>query len=328
MKIQKIEITPKTIILTIFFLLLLKFVWIIKDLIFSLFIAFIIVSALKPAVEFLVKKKFPRLLASLIVYFLFLFAIINVFALILPPLVGETAHFLQTLPYILRTMSNNFPISIQLNTIAQYIPNITTQAFDAIRGIFSNAVFIMSTLFFGFYMLLEENILQKSLSKFFDESITGPIINIIQLAEKRMSAWFWGEVILMTVIGIMTFVGLNLIGMRYILALSVLAGLFEVIPNIGPIASLVPAFIIGMSESYFLGFTTIALYFIVQQLENHLIVPLVMKRAVGLSPIVTLMALIIGGKLAGILGVLLSVPTTLFLETVLIEFMKIKKQNV
>lgn len=328
MKIQKIEITPKTIIFIIAVLLTLKFIWIIRDLVFSLFIAFIIVSALKPVVESLVKKGTPRLLASILVFFLFLFVIVNVFAIILPPLLGEISHLLRTLPHILKTISYSFPLSIQIETITQYIPNITTQAFDVLKGIFSNAVFVMSTIFFSFYLLLEDNILQKSLTKYFDVSISTPIINVIQAAEKRMNAWFWGEIILMTVIGVMTFIGLNLIGMRYTLALSVLAGLLEVIPNIGPITSLIPAFLIGISESYFLGFTTVALYFIIQQLENHLIVPIVMKRAVGLSPLVTLIALIIGGKLAGVFGVLLSVPTTLFLETVLVEYMKMKKHNV
>lgn len=327
MKTQRIEITPKTIILTLSFLLLIKFFWIIKDLVFSLFIAFIIVSALKPLVSFFVSKKLPRLIACIIVYILFLFVIVNLFVIIIPPLLGEITHLLKTLPYIIKTISYSLPISIQLDSFTQYIPNITTQAFDIVKGIFSNALFVVSTLFFGFYMLLEENMLMKTLSRFLKEEKVKTIIAIVEAAEKRMNAWFWGEITLMTVIGVMTFIGLNLIGMKYVLALSVLAGLFEVIPNIGPITSLIPAFLIGVSESYFLGFATIALYFVIQQLENHLIVPLVMKRAVGLSPIITLVALIVGGKLAGVLGVLLAVPTTLFFETIAIELIKIKKQT-
>ena len=70
----------------------------------------------------------------------------------------------------------------------------------------------------------------------------------------------------------------------------------------------------------------IALYFIVQQLENNLIVPFVMKKAVGIHPIITLIALIIGGKLAGIMGVILAIPTTIFLETILIEMNKFDKR--
>lgn len=323
-----IEITPKTIIITIAIILLLLLVWIVKDLVFSLIIAFIIVGALKPIITFFVNKGVPRLLVCIVVYLLFVFGIVSLFVLIVPPLVGEIAHFFRTLPYILQTISNNLPVTIPLDVVTQYIPNATTQVIDIIKGIFSNAFFVTSTLFFGFYMLMEENILKKTLSRFLDQKKVLMVVDIVEKAEKRMNAWFWGEILLMTVIGIMTFIGLSVTGMKYVLALSVLAGLLEVVPNIGPIISLVPAFLIGISHSYFLGFSMIALYFIIQQLENHLIVPLVMKRAVGLSPIITLIMLVVGGKLAGILGVLLAVPTALLLETVLLEVLKNQKNNV
>jgi len=103
--------------------------------------------------------------------------------------------------------------------------------------------------------------------------------------------------------------------------------LLEIVPNIGPTLSAVPAILIGLSQSYFLGAANLALYVAIQQFENHLIVPLVMKKATGLNPIVTLSALIIGGKLAGTLGVVLAIPTTLFIETVLIGVVKAKKET-
>jgi len=114
--------------------------------------------------------------------------------------------------------------------------------------------------------------------------------------------------------------------MKYAVALAVLAGLLEVVPNLGPIISTIPAALIGFSISYVLGLSNIALYFIVQQVENNLIVPLVVKKVVGLHPIITLMALMIGGKLAGVLGVLLAVPTTIFVETILIENQKLQRK--
>lgn len=327
MKPQTIEITPKTIIFTILFILSLQLIWLLKDLAFSLLIAFIIVSALKPIVEFLVSKRIPRTMAAIFAYIIFLFSIGYVFGLIIPSLISEVVHFSRMLPSILQSFSNSFPTLFPLDSLVQYVPNVTTQAFDIVKGIFSNALFVISTLFFGFYMLVEEDLIKKLLSRFLDEKKLNTITGIVEKTEKRMNAWFWGEITLMTVIGVMTFVGLNLIGMKYVLALSVLAGLLEVIPNIGPVTSLVPAFLIGISESYFMGFAMIALYFIIQQLENNVIVPMIMRRAVGLNPIVTLISLIVGGKLAGVLGILLAVPTTLFLDTVLLEIMRIRKLN-
>ena len=97
-------------------------------------------------------------------------------------------------------------------------------------------------------------------------------------------------------------------------------------PPFGPIISAIPAALIGFSHSYILGLSNIALYFVAQQLENNLIVPIVMNKIVGVHPVITLMALIIGGKLAGVLGVLLAVPTTIFIETLLIESQKLQKK--
>jgi len=124
----------------------------------------------------------------------------------------------------------------------------------------------------------------------------------------------------------MTYIGLNIIGMKYALALAVLAGLLEVIPSLGPIASSVPAILIGLSYSPVMGLYSTILYLIVQQLENNLVVPVVMKKATGLHPIITLIAMVIGGKLAGIMGVLLAVPSTIFIETILIESQKFARK--
>ena len=116
-----------------------------------------------------------------------------------------------------------------------------------------------------------------------------------------------------------------MIGIRYSLALAVLAGLLEAVPNLGPTISSIPAILLGFAVSPVMGVTALALYFIIQQLENNLIVPVVMKKAVGLNPIITLIALLIGGKIGGVLGVLLAIPITVFLETVLIEIINAPK---
>ncbi len=321
----KVEISSKTIIFATFFILALQFLWIIKDLIFSLFIAFIIVSALKPPVAFLEKYHIRRVIASCVIYLLFLFFIGNIFGLIFPPLISELTHLLRNLPAIIQNSPPYISSLINMESLGQYIPNITNKALDIIKDIFSNTLFVISTLFFGFYLLLEENAIRKILLKFYEEKEVRSVLTIIDNSEKRLNAWFWGELTLMVVIGVMTFIGLNLIGMKYTLALAVLAGLLEAVPNIGPVISMIPAAIIGFSQSFFSGFANIALYFVIQQFENNLIVPLVMKKIVGLNPIITLMALIIGGKLAGVLGILLSVPIMLFLETVLVEVARAKK---
>jgi len=173
---------------------------------------------------------------------------------------------------------------------------------------------------------LEKNIVSRLLGNFFDDIELNRINLIAERAQKRLSSWFWGEIILMIVVGTMTYIGLNIIGMKYALALAVLAGLLEVVPNLGPITSSIPAILIGFSYSPVLGFYCAILYLVVQQLENNLIVPVVMKKVTGLHPIVTLVVMVVGGKLAGIMGVLLAIPLTIFIETILIESQKFSKK--
>lgn len=321
----KIEISSRTIIFTVFFVLLLRFLWLIQDVIFSLFVAFIIMSALKPYVSFLEKNKLPRFLAAFLVYLLFLTFFFSIFFLVFPPLIVQSTLLFRVLPSILERIAPNATSLLNLDSIFQYLPNITNQFFDIIKGIFSNAVFFITTLFFSFYFLLEENVIRKIVSRFFSEEKAKTAITVFDKAEKRLNAWFWGEITLMTIVGLMTFVGLNLIGIRYALALSVLAGLLEAVPNLGPTISSIPAILLGFAISPIMGFAALALYFIIQQLENNLIVPVVMKRAVGLNPIITLFALLVGGKIGGVLGVLLAIPITVFLETVLIEIINLPK---
>lgn len=320
----RIEISSKTIIFTVFFLIFLKFIWEVKDLIFSLLIAFIVMSATRPAVAFLEKRKIPRAISSVVIFITSFFLLGWTLSALLPPLLTETIQLLKQLPSILYGINPSLYYYFNFNSFTQYLPDLTNQAIKIIGGAFSNAVFFLSTLFFSFYFINDENFIKKLLMKFFDESKALKVAQIFDQTEKRLSTWFWGELILMTIVGVLIFIGLNLIGIRRALPLAVIAGLLEIVPNIGPITSTIPAIIIAASQSYFLILPAIALFFIVQQLENHLIVPLVMKKAVGLHPIVTLMALIIGGKIGGVLGVLLAVPIALFLETVIIGILQKK----
>jgi predicted PurR-regulated permease PerM len=163
------------------------------------------------------------------------------------------------------------------------------------------------------------------LGDLFEDIEVKKISLIAERAQKRMSSWFWGEVVLMFVVGILTYIGLTIFGIKYAFALAVLAGLLEVIPTMGPIISAVPAILIGLSQSPVLGISMVALYFVVQQLENNLVVPYIMKKVTGLHPITILIALVIGGKLAGVLGVILAVPTTLLLETVIVEWQRLSR---
>lgn len=322
---KKIEISSKTIIFTVFFLLLVIFIWQIRDLFFSLFVAFIISSSLKPVVDFLERKKTSRLLASIFVYFLFLFIIYFIFALVFPPLVKETFFLVKNLPAIVRSVFPSYQTGVNSDFLSQNLPGLTNQTINLIKRAFSNVIFFISTIFFGFYFLYEKRLIEILFNNFFDEQEIKEIKIIYDRSQKKIADWFSGELILMITTGVISYIGFTLLGLKYSLALAVLAGLFKFIPNIGPIIAAVPAILIGLTYSSLLGLSVAVMVSVVQILEDYLLAPLVMKKVIGLHPVVTMIVLIIGGKLAGLLGVVIAVPMTLFLEVILTERQRLKK---
>lgn len=148
---------------------------------------------------------------------------------------------------------------------------------------------------------------------------------LILALEKRLGGWVRGQIFLMIIVGLMSYVGLRLLDLDFALPLALIAGFLELVPNIGPTVSMIPAVIVGFASSSIMGLAVIALYFLIQQVENNVIVPRVMQKAVGLHPLVTLVALMIGFKIGGIIGSLLAVPTTIFIR-VLVEHFYLSSQ--
>ncbi len=316
-----IVISPRSIALFTLIPLALYFLWSVRDILFSLLIAFILMSSLRPGVSYLVSKKVPRGLAIGLVFFGFVLFFLSLISIIIPPIVYETTNLIRSFPVIIEDLAPELESTIDLSNLTSFIPDLTNNLFGFISVLFSNTLFVVATLFFSLYFLIEENLVDKFLHRYVSDKRATQISTTLSNAEKRMSSWFWGELALMTIVGVLTYLGLTLIGVKYALPLAVLAGLLEVVPNIGPVISSIPAIIIGFSTSYFAGFSAMALYIIVQQLENNLIVPMIMRRAVGINPILTLLALLIGGRVGGVLGVLLAIPILLFSETIIQEYL-------
>jgi len=323
-KIYKIEISAKTIVFTILFLVFLNLLWIVRELIFSFFIAYIVMSALNPWISLLQRKKIPRAISTLI-SFIIIFGLIGYLLFWLIPLIAKEMTLLfKNLPKIIESYIPNSSSFLENEFFTTNLPNITNNTLQFLRNVLSNVIFMISTFFFSFYFLVEENAMRKFYTRFFDKEGAYKMLNVLDSTEKRLRSWFWGQLILMFVIGVLVYIGLTLLNVRFALPLALIAGLLEIVPILGPIISTIPAFIIALSESAFSGIAVIALFFVIQQAENQIIVPYIMRKAVGLNPIVTLAALIIGGRVGGFLGILIAIPITLFVETILVEYINSK----
>lgn len=318
----KIEISTKTIIFTVFFLILLRFLVEIRSILFIIFISFILMSAFKPLVEKLEKLRLPRVIAILLVYLAGLSVIVYTGSTLIPPLVTQSINLGQHLPQLIK---DYLPfISIDVQSLTQQIAPIGENILKVSVGIFSNIFNIFSLLAVSFYMLMEREHFESHLSKFMGKEATVDFITILDRVEERLGAWVRGQFTLALIIGLSTYLGLLLLDLPYILPLSILAGIMEIIPIIGPIISAIPAVLVALTANPLLALATVVVFIVIQQLENHLVVPYVVRKSVGLPPVITIITLMIGARMAGILGALLSVPLLVMTETIISEYLKLK----
>ncbi|OGG21775.1 hypothetical protein A3D03_01355 [Candidatus Gottesmanbacteria bacterium RIFCSPHIGHO2_02_FULL_40_13] len=322
MNSSKIEISYKTILFTIFFLILLWFLVYIKDILFILLISLIIMSACKPLVDKLEKSRLPRIVAILAIYILGLITIVYLGGTLLPPLITESINLGQSLPNYLEKV---IPfISVDTQFISQQIAPIGENLLKVTLGIFSNLFHIFTIFVVSFYLLIEREQLENHLAGFMGVKSAENLLIIIERVEERLGSWVRGQVTLALVIGIATYIGLLFLGLPFILPLSIIAGLLEIVPIIGPIISAIPAILVALTVSPILAAVTALVFVVIQQVENHFIVPYVLRKSVGLPPVITIITLMIGTKLAGVLGAMLSVPIVVMLETIIVEYSNIK----
>ena len=314
---RKIEISLRTVLAT---LAILAGIWLIlqiRDILFLLFIAFLLMTALYPMVALLERIKIPRLLAIIIVYAV-IFGVVGVFVISsIPSLITQTTRFVEEMPGV---VSKVLPYwNINITTLVQQLAPIGQNIVQFTVGIFSNIFTTFTVLVFTFYFLLERRHIKKIISDTFGETIAARAIRVLQAIELRLGAWVRGELILMVSIGLFVYIGLTILHVDFALPIAIVSGLMEIIPNIGPIISAIPAVLIGLSISPVVALSVIVLYIIVHQVEGNIVVPIVMKQSVGLSPLVSILALMIGGRLAGMTGAVLAVPVLLVCQ-VLIKY--------
>lgn len=316
--IRRVEVSHRTIIFTVLFLLFLWFLFLIRDIILLLFIALLVMTIFDPMVKKLGKLKIPRgpsiLTSYLLVFTFFGFVIAG----IVPPLVSETASLVTGLPGYLENLRVTPAVSDQVITeVLTKLGGLPGQLLKVGVSLFSNVFGIITVLVFAFYLLLSRERLDEQLGAFFGEDRKKDFGQLIDELEKRLGGWARGQLLLMFLVGLANFVGLTLLGIPYALPLAILAGILEVIPYLGPVIAAIPSAIIGFGISVPIGLGVAVMAFAIQQIEGYFLIPRVLQKSVGLSPIVTLLALAIGGKLAGIPGVLISVPVVITLQVLM-----------
>lgn len=322
-KDHTVSVSPSIVVFTAAFFGGLYFLFYIRSIVIMLFAALIVMAAINPTVNFLEKRfKFPRVLGIVTMYFLWIGFLAVSLSIILPPLTFQLGNLIKFLDqsFDINSAFNNIDFSLSaLNNVASQLQGSFSAAFSIISMTFSGIFTFFTVTVMSFYMLLDRNNLHKKIAWFTTKKKHLKLAEeFVDSVEHQLGGWIRGQIVLMIVIGVVTYIGLRLLGIPYALPLALLAGLLEILPNLGPTIAAVPAIALAAvtadNPALMAGITTL-FYVVMQQLENNIIVPKIMKESVDVSPLTTIVTILIGLQVGGVIGALLSVPVYIIVRS-------------
>lgn len=326
----------------------------IRDIILVVLTAVVIASATEPLTTWFKKVRISRLPAVLITYVGLSLVFLGVFYSFVPSLLSDTSQFLRAVPQVLEKIPDSFSVSTNettvrqgadlaqtlsrgisygasepssftavFNDLSQILSSFANGFWDNISVVFGGIISFLLIVVLSFYLAVQEDGVAAFLRVVTPLHHEAYVVGLWKRAQKKIGLWIQGQILLAVLVGVLVYLGLTVLGVKNALFLAVLAAIFETIPLFGPILSAIPGIAIAYSTGTFFtefgissALLVACLYIIIQQFENHLIYPLVVKKIVGVPPLLVILALIIGAQLAGFLGLILSVP----LAATLMEF--------
>lgn len=341
----RVSITPGTVFAALLIIAGVYVFWLLRDLALLVLTAIVIASAIEPGVVFFIRYSIPRFIAALLVYVLTFGALFIIFYFFFPPIIADAANFLSAAPRYLETL--NVTTSLPNISDATNLNNNQSGAQSFVQSLLSlQSVFSASSggvlqLFITFFGGIFSLMLVIVLSFYFALQDTGvddflrmvmPVryeeysVDLWRRAQKKIGLWMQGQILLSVIVGILVYLGLLIIGVPYALLLAVFTAMIEIIPIFGSLLSGVAAVVVGYSDGGVAIAAIVAgLYIVVNQFESNLIYPLIVKKIVGIPPLLVIVALIAGYTLAGFLGVLLSVPVAAVVLEFITDFDKRKR---
>jgi len=332
MQDREIHISAGTVLKVVAVLVGAYLLWLVRDILALVVVALFLAALIQPAADWGARFKIPRSFMVLFVYLVFFGIFAAVITLMVPTIIeqaikvggllGQQWGAIQDGMDWARKITDQYGLAANLKT---GLASVQAQATDAasrllqiLSGLFGGIAAFVLVLVMAFYLVTQEDKAVTIVQDWVAPKHRKFVLHLIEELQDKMGRWFIGQLILSLIIGVMYYVGLLIIGVDSALVLSLFGGLVEFIPYLGPILGGVPIVFVAFSESPLRGMLALGLLVLIQQLENHLIVPKVMQKTMGLNPLVSIVAMLTGLKLFGIVGGLLAIP----LATALIVIIK------
>jgi predicted PurR-regulated permease PerM len=336
----QVSITPATIVWSIVIALLFAAAWYLRDIVLVVITSVVLASAIEPGARWFEMRRFPRALGVLLIYLLTFAIIAGMFFIFFPVLIGDTVNLLDVLPTYTESLSVWNPLQdsglAQLNqvfsfkaillSLSESLTNLTAGFFTTVSGLFGGIISFALIIILSFYLAVQRDGVGEFLRIVVPIQHESYVIGLWKRSQQKIGLWMQGQLLLGVIITVLTYLGLSVLGVNNALFLAVTAGVTELIPIFGIIIAVIPAVSVAFfQEGITLALLVAGLYLIIQQFESHLIYPLVVKKIIGIPPILTILTLVVGAKLAGFLGILLSVPLAAVFMEVLSDIEKRKR---
>jgi predicted PurR-regulated permease PerM len=308
----------------------------IRDVLVLLYISALAAIGLSPLVNAIegirvIRQRVPRWAAILAIYLCVLGTVVGVGIVVIPPLVRQGREFATELPQLLHQgqvwLVGRGILSREITAQEAVQQTASSSGASDTFGIIAGAVWrfvggvfgVVTILVLAFYLMVDGESLVRLFVRLFAPRNRTRVEDACRRVAGKVSAWLGGQLLLGTVIGVSTAIGLFLMGMPFFYVLALIAGVGEMIPIVGPILSAMPAIAVALSVKPALALGVIAFFFVQQQLESNLLAPKIMQRQVGISPVGVIVALLVGGSLLGVVGAILAVPTAAILQVLFEE---------
>jgi predicted PurR-regulated permease PerM len=313
--------------------------YLVRDVLLLIYVSGLLAIGFSPIIRLIERQKvlpigtqrFPRWMAILVLYLVILGALTGIGFMIVPPLIEQAQQLWTAAPdmfekgqeFLIRKGLLNQHLTLR-EAVARAPKTSGGEAvgtvMGAVTGVVGGLFGLVTILILTFYILVEADNLRDSLLRLFKRSDRARAAAASRDITVKVSAWLGGQLLLGAIIGGSSAIALWLLGVPFFYVLALISGVGELIPVVGPILAAIPAVLVASTVSLNKAILVIVFFVVQQQLENHILVPKIMARQVGVSAVTVIVALLIGGKLLGIPGAILAVPSAAIIQVLFNEF--------
>jgi predicted PurR-regulated permease PerM len=316
-------------------------IYLVRDVVVLLFIAIFLAVALGPAVDFFHRRKLPRAASILLVYLLGLLTVFLIGLLVVPPIVDQVRDVARKAPqYIqdirenktLRKYDDKYKITQKLEEQANKLPSVLGSAAGTLQsvtvGVFSAAVKLIAVLSITFFLLLDGQRLMTFLFGLMRPDREARVRGLAGQVYGAVAGYVAGNLIISVVAGLVTYTTLELLGVPFAVPLAVLVAFLDLIPLVG---ATIGAVFVGLI-TLFVDFPTATIVWLIviivyQQLENHIVQPIVYRQTVDVRPLVVIVSILIGAALLGVLGALVAIPVAATVQILLRDWWERRQRH-